>query len=153
MEGRKAWRIKPEGGVPPWGGSYTSEGDNFETGTFWSLTLPQKGPNPGECCAWHKADNQPAQNKKTLTKEDSPDKRFQYGSRTRHSYSKGWHHTSPKSNFSRYPNCNRIAQRNLWQIGGKKWHGKLTWDSRGWWSNRYGLYPRNKGNTTEPGEH
>jgi len=105
----QVWCIKSAAGVPPWGGCYASRTDYFETGTSWSFTLPQKGPNSGQPCGREKANKKPAQSKKTTTKCDSPNKRFQDGSRTLQLRLKGLHHTSPKIDVSRYRNWNRTA--------------------------------------------
>ena len=124
----QSWRIKLAARVPPWGGSYASQTDNFETGTFWSFALRQKGPKSGQPSGRTKANHKPAQNKKTATKCDSCDKRIQHGSWTWHLGLNGWHHTSPKTDVSGDRNCNRLAQWNIWQAGSKKRHGKQTWN-------------------------
>ena len=135
---------------PPEGGSYASRTDDFETGVFQSFALLQQGLNSGQPSGRKKGNTKAAQNKKTPTKCDSSDKRFQDGSRTGHLRLKGWHHTSPKTDVSGDGVCYRPAQQNIWQAGSKKRHGKQTLNCSGPQGNRCGLHLRSKSNLTEP---
>ena len=59
--------------------------------------------------------------------------------------------TCPKTQVSRYWNCNVITQMEVRQTGGQKWQDNQTWNTSGR-GYRCGLYRRDKSNTMEPWE-